>query len=467
MSEDQAASALSDQDYDAIKAAVMETERGRRFLDEFAKQHRVAETQTLLDAIARLEDSLTTHKRAPIDLGHDLDDLAQAISATSDDICSVRNDMVEDGCELSDRHQVFASLSSDAAEISNALISTAEALQAAVTGMREAAGQDVHVNAIDENVGKLFENSWRHDVLAQRITKAMRLLTHLQVSLEAFGAAPDMPDTADADHTDTDSKQYFAGDEELFEDEPADTADMAAEDQTDDDNAKAEDAAEAAMLEVVDISDAAAIEPEPVSGTEAPEAEATTPQDQEDISEDLQSEEPSSEPMAENEPEVVVVRAGVSQPDDNDDDQALAGQSDETETRDGESATDEQAGDDDASAAGEPQDIPVHAETNDETTAPHTEECDLQVDDREAGADRTENNSDPEVEAASEIFEAFGDFAPAAPTTHREVEQPEMSITDAEKQRIVVIRKGASEEKNIPFADYLGLDEPSEANKSQ
>jgi hypothetical protein len=46
--------ALNDEDYDTICAAVMETERGRRFLSEFARRNRNADTTLVLSAIGRL-----------------------------------------------------------------------------------------------------------------------------------------------------------------------------------------------------------------------------------------------------------------------------------------------------------------------------------------------------------------------------------------------------------------------------
>lgn len=49
---------LSASDYDAIEAAVMETERGRWFLAEYARRQRAAETQILLDAIQKLEAAI-------------------------------------------------------------------------------------------------------------------------------------------------------------------------------------------------------------------------------------------------------------------------------------------------------------------------------------------------------------------------------------------------------------------------
>ncbi len=45
---------ISDADYEQIEAAVMETERGRWFLREFARRNRNADTEMLLAAIDRL-----------------------------------------------------------------------------------------------------------------------------------------------------------------------------------------------------------------------------------------------------------------------------------------------------------------------------------------------------------------------------------------------------------------------------
>ena len=49
---------LSEQDYEAIEAAVMETERGRWFLREYAARNRVASTSEILDVLSRIESRL-------------------------------------------------------------------------------------------------------------------------------------------------------------------------------------------------------------------------------------------------------------------------------------------------------------------------------------------------------------------------------------------------------------------------
>src|SRR5215475_12068485 len=55
----------SEQDYDAIREAFMETARGRWFLDEYARRNRNADTRMVLDAVARIEETIAAQKQPP------------------------------------------------------------------------------------------------------------------------------------------------------------------------------------------------------------------------------------------------------------------------------------------------------------------------------------------------------------------------------------------------------------------
>jgi hypothetical protein len=55
----------SDEDYEAIREAFMETARGRWFLGEYARRNRNADTSMVLDAVARIEEALAAQKREP------------------------------------------------------------------------------------------------------------------------------------------------------------------------------------------------------------------------------------------------------------------------------------------------------------------------------------------------------------------------------------------------------------------
>ncbi|MES2196545.1 MAG: hypothetical protein V4517_19160 [Pseudomonadota bacterium] len=54
----------SEEDYDAISKAFMETSRGRWFLGEYAKRNRNADTTMVLEAVARLEENLAAQRQS-------------------------------------------------------------------------------------------------------------------------------------------------------------------------------------------------------------------------------------------------------------------------------------------------------------------------------------------------------------------------------------------------------------------
>ncbi len=55
----------SDEDYEAIREAFMETARGRWFLNEYAKRNRNADTSMVLDAVVRIEETLAAQRQPP------------------------------------------------------------------------------------------------------------------------------------------------------------------------------------------------------------------------------------------------------------------------------------------------------------------------------------------------------------------------------------------------------------------
>src|ERR1700694_2781059 len=90
----------SEQDYDAISEAFMETSRGRWFLGEYAKRNRNADTRMVLDAVARIEESLAAQKQpapesglkqALIAIGRAVDQAQVAATAAIDSLALEEN----------------------------------------------------------------------------------------------------------------------------------------------------------------------------------------------------------------------------------------------------------------------------------------------------------------------------------------------------------------------------------------
>src|ERR1700722_11273098 len=57
------ASLPSEEDYEAISQAFMETSRGRWFLGEYAKRNRNADTRMVLDAVERIEQTIAAERQ--------------------------------------------------------------------------------------------------------------------------------------------------------------------------------------------------------------------------------------------------------------------------------------------------------------------------------------------------------------------------------------------------------------------
>src|SRR3954464_10515494 len=72
-------------DYEAISAAFMETSRGRWFLSEYAKRNRNTDTRMVLDAVARIEETLAAQKDAAPQQG-----LTEALAAIGEAVDEAR-----------------------------------------------------------------------------------------------------------------------------------------------------------------------------------------------------------------------------------------------------------------------------------------------------------------------------------------------------------------------------------------
>jgi hypothetical protein len=90
----------SEEDYDAISEAFMETSRGRWFLGEYARRNRNADTRMVLDAVARIEESLAAQRQPAPDNGlaealvairHALDEARAAASAALENLALEEN----------------------------------------------------------------------------------------------------------------------------------------------------------------------------------------------------------------------------------------------------------------------------------------------------------------------------------------------------------------------------------------
>jgi hypothetical protein len=79
------ASMPREEDYDAISEAFMETARGRWFLGEYAKRNRNADTRMVLDAVARIEQTMAAQRPPAADTDSGLAEALAAVRGALDE----------------------------------------------------------------------------------------------------------------------------------------------------------------------------------------------------------------------------------------------------------------------------------------------------------------------------------------------------------------------------------------------
>lgn len=176
MSDTRSLTPLSQSDYDAIEAAVMETSRGRWFMAEYARRNRQSDTLQLLSAIGRIE--------RVVGLG---------IPETSRDANLVEaaaliGDLRIDLERISGKGQ--ESSSGLAAQIDRAaghILGATEGIQETAWSLREAGAEEALCDRLDRRAAEISQAIGLVDGVVQRIDKIADTIAMLDSSLRAFG----------------------------------------------------------------------------------------------------------------------------------------------------------------------------------------------------------------------------------------------------------------------------------------
>lgn len=125
-----------EEDYAAISEAFMETSRGRWFLTEYAKRNRNADTRMVLDAVARIEQSLVAQKEETLSAQREgLAAQQQAANAAAADAAA---SAAAAAAEAAD-HRLKAALAAIRSAVETAEASATEALDGLALEQRQAA----------------------------------------------------------------------------------------------------------------------------------------------------------------------------------------------------------------------------------------------------------------------------------------------------------------------------------------
>jgi hypothetical protein len=159
----QSAEASQDAEYEAIRAEIAATERGRWFLSEHVKRNRAADTDRLVDSLARAEAALRGGAGAAMPNPF-ADDLAQLTAAIG---------------------QVEAVIAAGGAPAAGGLAAS-ERIQEIAFALRERETDSVLCEALESALFDLGEAFAQHDAAAERAQSAAALLRGLRASISAM-----------------------------------------------------------------------------------------------------------------------------------------------------------------------------------------------------------------------------------------------------------------------------------------
>jgi len=178
---------LSDADYEVIEAAVLETNRGRWFLAEYARRNRHADTKMLLGAIDRLEAAIRGERTAEsVDrIRFDLVEMAKAIARTKAEIAAIKPDTEQAG-KFGEATEELDSIVGATEAATSDILAAAEQIQEVAWTLREQ-GLDPEVcDLLDAKATAVYTACSFQDLTGQRTRKVIQVLRYLEGRINAM-----------------------------------------------------------------------------------------------------------------------------------------------------------------------------------------------------------------------------------------------------------------------------------------
>jgi chemotaxis protein CheZ len=178
---------LSEADYEAIEAAVVETNRGRWFLAEYARRNRHADTKMLLTAIDRLEAAIRGERTAEsVDrIRFDLVEMAKAIARTKAEIAAIKPDGEQPG-KFGEATEELDSIVGATEAATSDILAAAEQVQEIAWTLREQGLEAEVCDLIDAKATAIYTACSFQDLTGQRTRKVIQVLRYLEGRINAM-----------------------------------------------------------------------------------------------------------------------------------------------------------------------------------------------------------------------------------------------------------------------------------------
>lgn len=171
--------AIANDEYDAIERAVLETPRGRWFLEEYARRHKAADTDEVIGAIERLTD-LTRETAAGVRFGflyHEMRDMHRTITEARAAMAAVKPGSRSDRDAA---HQDLAAIAETAERAAGDIVTAAERLQEIAETLRASGADNDICDEIETHATGIFMASAYQEMTGKRIATIATVLSALE-----------------------------------------------------------------------------------------------------------------------------------------------------------------------------------------------------------------------------------------------------------------------------------------------
>src|SRR5947199_762461 len=178
---------ISEADYEAIEAAVMETARGRWFLAEFARRNRNADTTMLLKALDRIEAVVRGEQSvSSVDrIRFDLLDMSKAIARTKAEIAAMKPD-AESAGKFGEASEELDSVVLATEAATSDILACAEHIQEMAWTLREQGIDGAVCDLLDAKATEVYTACSFQDLTGQRTRKVIGVLRYLEDRINAM-----------------------------------------------------------------------------------------------------------------------------------------------------------------------------------------------------------------------------------------------------------------------------------------
>jgi len=180
MSLDKKGCASDEEEYQSILEAVMETSRGRWFIEEFKNRNRTADTNELLAAINTLKTAENDETSPTVNvLRRELQEMSATISQTRSAVASIKPEEAGDNRIMAATEELDAIVSATERATSE-ILTGAERIQEVTEKLREEKADEDLCDEIESHATAIFMACSFQDITGQRTTRVVQVLKYLE-----------------------------------------------------------------------------------------------------------------------------------------------------------------------------------------------------------------------------------------------------------------------------------------------